>query len=147
MRYLKLPNLETGQWCDKDEMMLQACFQLLVDYVEGEKAGEVINWDSDEGHANAWKEISELYEWWKNIRPNRSCKFLDDDEMESPKYVWGEEDDDGNVGLLKFEFSSEEAKKEWREAAEEYGRLEGEWFQEDQKNLHRLIEIRSYMWT
>jgi hypothetical protein len=33
------------------------------------------------------------------------------------------------------------------QALEEHTRLENEWYAEDQRNLHRLIEIRGFLWT
>ena len=32
-------------------------------------------------------------------------------------------------------------------ALKESARLEEKWYQEDQRNLHRLIEIRGFLWT
>ena len=36
---------------------------------------------------------------------------------------------------------------EYYQALEEHARLEKEWHEEDQRNLHRLIEIRGFLWT
>ena len=36
MKYLKIHTLEKG-WCDRDEIMLHAVFQILVDFMEQEK--------------------------------------------------------------------------------------------------------------
>jgi len=32
-------------------------------------------------------------------------------------------------------------------AIKKHSLLEKKWYEEDQRNLHRLIEIRSYLWT
>lgn len=63
-----------GNWCDKDIIMLHACFQLLTDCVEKEQllTGHV-SWTHDEEHVNAKKEIEELYNWWlERIRNDKA---------------------------------------------------------------------------
>lgn len=56
----------TEGWCDKDHVLLHACFQLITDFVEKELAESWwIHWDQDEDHAAAKKEIDILYAWWK----------------------------------------------------------------------------------
>ena len=61
---LKIDSLDSI-WRDKDSIMLHACFQLLKDCVEKEKllTGHT-DWDADEKHRVAKKEIEELYNWW-----------------------------------------------------------------------------------
>jgi len=51
MKYLKIQTLEKG-WHDKDEIFLHAAFQLLVDFVEREDPGKIVDWNSDESHKN-----------------------------------------------------------------------------------------------
>ncbi len=55
----------TADWCDKDIVMLHACFQLLSDCVEGEKllTGNT-DWDHSEDHGKIKVEIQALYDWW-----------------------------------------------------------------------------------
>jgi hypothetical protein len=56
----------TAGWCDKDHVLLHACFQLLSDFVEKEMADSWwVNWQQDEVHSSAKKEIDILYAWWK----------------------------------------------------------------------------------
>ena len=49
-------------WIDRDEVLLHASFQILVDYVEGEDPFGVCGWDNSPDIA---KEIKDLYNWWK----------------------------------------------------------------------------------
>ncbi len=55
----------SGDWCDKDIVMLHACFQLLSDCVEKEKllTGD-IDWNYTGKHKKIKKEIKAIYEWW-----------------------------------------------------------------------------------
>jgi len=54
-----------ADWCDKDIVMLHACFQLLTDFIEKEVSKDVIDGEYDENVKNARKEMDELYKWWK----------------------------------------------------------------------------------
>jgi hypothetical protein len=62
---LHIASLGTN-WCDKDEVMLHACFQLLRDAIEVEKIFEsAVDWDYDDKHRTAKAELLELYAWWQ----------------------------------------------------------------------------------
>jgi len=63
---LKIKTLDNG-WCDADSLLLHACFQILKDFVENEKAFEChVDWEYDQKHTLAKTEILELYHWWKS---------------------------------------------------------------------------------
>ena len=65
---LEIRTLGEG-WCDKDHVLLHACFQLLTDFVEKEMlANAYPDWNYDEEIKNARKEIEELYNWWQEYR-------------------------------------------------------------------------------
>jgi hypothetical protein len=77
---LKIQTL-SGDWCDKDIVMLHACFQLLTDCIEEEKllTGNT-DWNNDLEHTNAKKEIEELYNWWterKKLEQKEGINDLD----------------------------------------------------------------------
>lgn len=74
---LKIDTLDDG-WRDKDSVLLHASFQLLKDCVEKEELlSDHIDWDADEKHRDAKKEIEELYRWWLNHQesdmPDAAC--------------------------------------------------------------------------
>lgn len=79
MRLLKittLPSVKT--WCDKDEIMLHACFQLLVDYIEKEKGDTHCNYET---HKKFIDEIRFLYKWWKKrkyLKTTTTTEYEDD---------------------------------------------------------------------
>ena len=81
MKYLKIHTLKKGEWYDKDIILLHAAFQLLVDFIEQEKPDEICDWQYDEAHRNAWSEITALYKWWTEERPNRKDPL---DEVSAP---------------------------------------------------------------
>ena len=105
-------------WIDRDHAMWIACFALLVDYVEKENPFEFINWESDDGHSNAAKEIRALYEWWKTGRKTEhdAHRAMPVDNYRGPSWdAWCAEND----------------------------RLEAK----DEEMLDRLMKIRGYLWT
>lgn len=62
---LKIESLNEG-WCDKDHVLLHACFQLLSDFVEKEmRAHNYPDWNATTESRHAKKEIEALYEWWQ----------------------------------------------------------------------------------
>ena len=54
-----------ADWCDKDIVLLHACFQLLTDCIEKEDLNGMTDWTQDEKFASAKLEIDLLYNWWK----------------------------------------------------------------------------------
>jgi len=142
MKILKIHTLEKG-WCDKDHVLLHAVFQLLVDFVEQEKPDQIVDWNSDPAHKQAWKEIRSLYRWWTQSRPTRKSP-LDEKSLKKPPMRWKKIDETENrqlVGYDKKKYAAYDAalKKHWR--------LEKKWDEEDQRNLHRMIEVRQFLWT
>ncbi len=140
---LKINTLRGGRWHDKDKILLHAVFQLLVDFVEQEQPAKLIDWSADVRHRKAWKEIMSLYRWWKKERPMRKS-LLDRKNVKWPAYKtekvpgkdlwkWIRPD------RKKYGAYYRLLKLSWRQKAK--------WAAEDQKNLHRLIDIREHLWT
>jgi len=139
----KINTLRAGRWHDKDEILLHAAFQLLVDFIEREQPAKRIDWSVDARHRKAWKDILSLYRWWKRERPVRKS-VLDRKNVNWPVYRtekvpgkdlrrWVAPDRKKYAAYYRL------SKLSWRQ--------EAEWAAEDQKNLHRLIDIREYLWT
>lgn len=141
-------SLEPG-YHDKDEMMLHACFQLLVDFVEEEEPFRVVNWEEDEIHRCVASEIRDLYDWWKNKRPLRQTALDMLPEAKCPEpfacFVKNEK------GCLSY--GPEERRKEallypeYVEAMDSSVKEEEAWEREDDENLARLVKIRPHLWT
>ncbi|MEA1877838.1 MAG: hypothetical protein U9N86_13355 [Bacteroidota bacterium] len=142
MKYLKIHSLEKG-WHDKDEILMHASFQLLVDFVEQEKPDKIIDWQADELHSKAWKEIQLLYKWWKKERKTRKDP-LDDKRIKHPPLKLEKIPESDMCRMVepdrkKYARYYQALKKSWK--------LELKWEEEDQRNLHRLIDIRKFLWT
>ena len=142
MKYLKIHSLEKG-WRDRNSIMLHAAFQILVDFVELEEPGKIVDWNSDDAHKEAWHEICDLYGWWTKKRPNRKYP-TEDKRLKIPPFEF--EDIPGSDCKRMIEPDKKKYAAYYK-ALEKQGQLEIEYHEEDQKNLHRLIEVRPYFWT
>ena len=142
MKILKINTLDKG-WCDKDHVMLHASFQLLVDFVEKERPDQIVDWDSEPEHKKAWKEIRALYKWWTQTRPIRTSP-LDEKGLKKPPMRWKKVPGSDSRQLPDYD---KKKYPEYEKALKKHWRLEKKWEEEDQKNLHRLVEIRGFLWT
>jgi hypothetical protein len=142
MKTLKIQSLDK-RWHDRDEILLHAAFQVLIDFMENERPDKTIDWSADDMHKHAWKEMRSLYKWWTQKRPARRSP-LDNKRLAIPP--------------LKFEkipatdrYRTIEPNRKryagYYTALREHSRLEQKWLDEDQGNLHRLIDIRGFLWT
>jgi len=127
--------LEPGYY-DPDTLIFEATFHLLADYVESNIKYGRIDWENDEGHAAAWKEMKELVHWYKEIYPNRE-KVLDKKRPEP------------NIGmdrLFNEKYENDPDVIEYRKYLKYYGEMEAKWEMEDEENLIRVIKLRPYLW-
>ncbi len=63
---LAIKSLHKG-WCDNDEIILHACFELLVDCIENEKllSKKLFDWEHSSKDIKEKIELKFLYKWWK----------------------------------------------------------------------------------
>lgn len=141
MKLLKLRGLP-NRWIDKDHLILHAAFQLLRDYVERERP-ERIEWSHDKRSAKAWREIRSLYRWWTNIRPGRRSP-LDAKGLKMPPLKFEPVPGKPYSRLVPYD---ESRYRPYRLALSKQAVLEKKWFDEDQRNLHRLVRVRPFLWT
>jgi len=142
MKVLRIQTLEKG-WCDKDHVMLHAAFQLLVDFVEKERPGETVDWNSCPEHKHAWKEIRALYRWWTKTRPARKDPLMRKG-LKCPPMRWKNVPGTDLRQLVDYDRAKY---SEFEEAVKKHRRREKRWESEDQRNFHRLVEIRGFLWT
>ena len=64
---------------------------MLADFIEQEKPDEIVDWQHDELHSNVWSELTQLYRWWKEERPNRHDPLDDVPSPPEEEYVFTEE--------------------------------------------------------
>ena len=133
---------------DREETLLHAAFQLLVDYIECEEPGDFIDWDSDVISSHAWTEMTELYRWWKVDRPARETLSSRLKGILSPNFdeecvliAEGE-----HAGMYEY-VPLRNDYPDYYAALHAWNETEIAYDAEDQLNLHRLIDIRQSLWT
>lgn len=78
MRKLKIKTLPSKRtWVDRDHIMLHACFQILVDFIEIENGDTHCDYKQHKGFVD---ELRFLYTWWKF--KNSSNQELDEDQCD-----------------------------------------------------------------
>lgn len=70
----------TWGWIDRDRLMLFACFQILVDFIEKELPNSNTDYSLG-GWKEAKEEMEALYKWWTVDRNPRANSQDEDDEM------------------------------------------------------------------
>ena len=141
--YILKINTLKDRWHDKDEVLLHAAFQLLVDFMEQEHPEQITDWNASEFYKQAWREIKGLYTWWKKKRPARRSP-LDNKQLQVPPFRLKKKTDSDMYELVQPDRKKYAA---YYRALRQASRLEEKWLEEDQRNLHRLIEIRGFLWT
>lgn len=139
---LKIDTLN-AQYHDAMEELLHVNFQVLVDFIEDEAEYiKRIDWSATEEHAKAYVDMMDLYDWWTIGRPNR-IDPMDDPDLIHPPMEFKELPN----GWYEWLHYDETKYPEYDLALKESMRLDQAWWEEDQRNLHRLIDIRSFLWT
>lgn len=87
-------------------------------------------------------ELMALYDWWKNIRPNRP----DVHDASGWTAICDQRRAEGR-GLLDIDSRSEEEAQATRQALDRSYEIERQYAQEDEDMMIRLIKIRKGMWT
>jgi len=130
-------------WYDRCGILLLANFNILVDFMENERPGDIIDWYATPEHAAAWEEINRLYNWWKHERKaeHKACFEILKDVDLSWERMWEPHETDPRLVSLKPLEGDDKAKMDAYSA--ESDRLDAK----DQEMLHRLIEVRMSLWT
>ena len=172
--------LVPGEWHETDERMLHGMFELLVDFIEIEKAhmhrwckpstekpwylkwrflrwGEhrsvedglaYLDWEmklveQDGEHfthqAQAAETQYELYNWWKNIRPNRPDPY----EVTG----WNALNDTLPDIMCWDATNNSEERRQLNLLSLKVHELEERWEKEDEEMLLKLVKIRRSLWT
>lgn len=139
MKILKIHSLEKG-WQETDEMILHSVMQLLVDYVEKQKPGEVVDWSWQDDRTEAWEAIQDTYDWWVNRRPAR-VDPLDGIDTPDDYFTFDEPDEHGNRLVIWGDYP------EIHEAYLNATKIEQKWYEEDTNMIQRVVGIRGYLWT
>jgi len=116
--------------------MFEAVFALLCEFVENNKAWDVVDWDFDLPHATAWKEMMELVHWYKEIYPNREKEF----EKQRPE---------PRISMDRFmndKYREDLDVVAYRKYLDDLMKEEERWREEDEEMLVRAIKLRPFLW-
>lgn len=61
-------NKKTLALHDPYTLILHSVFQIVVNFMEREKPGERVEWDSNPEHKKAWQALTKAYQYWKHDR-------------------------------------------------------------------------------
>lgn len=128
----------SSTWNDRCDLLPHIMFAILDDFINKEKPGEIINWESDKEHSQAWKDMNNLLKWFHGV-------YLKFDEYEGLEFdrdidnMW-EEDDGSGFRTLKPSTEHDEKilKIVWDREAQMRKDLE--------EKLIELVKIRKWLW-
>ena len=141
MRYLK------PGYHDATEILIHAMFQVLCDFIEQERPDEIVNWDSDEPHRNARKEMQVLYDWWKARQTRNELDPIHQPNVKFPSMKFSPIEGRDDVSKMDFVHESPEAQAIWEKACDDSGIWEEKCDKEDEEMMIRLSKIRGFLWT
>jgi len=67
-QYVEIDITNTGitDWCDKDHMIFTLIMKMVEMYVEEEDPFDILDWEWDDAHREAKKELQSIYRFWKH---------------------------------------------------------------------------------
>lgn len=134
-------------WCDRDQVMLHANMQILVDFIEGEEPFRIIDWTHTRRHKAARDKMAKVYYWWKVVRPSR-VDPINLVEMPTQIRTVRETRADGSPLTMSCDNDPNDPRtKPWSDACQLSWKLDELWEKEDDAMLRRLLSIRRYLWT
>ena len=134
-------DLEPG-YHDPVEQIPHAIFSIFVEYFETDVPK--IDWNATEEHAKVYKEMKEIYDWWKADYPYRDKFTVDLKPMPKyPKYL--EDDTEKNTNRKSFKLHRKTS-PEHLEIFKQIEQEEERWEQKLNEMCCRIIKIRQYLW-
>jgi hypothetical protein len=131
---------KNSEWCDKDRVLLYACFQILVDFIEKERPQTIVDYKHDPEHRRQWKELQAIYRYWKKDRPRL--------ERESDKALMkaGLEMVDKPGSIIGRASQEIQITVKDKKAHRLHDRLYDKLHRLDDEMLQRIINIRHHLW-
>lgn len=160
------PRYLSHQWCDRSTLLPHIMFEVLSDFIERECSPGHIDWEGT-GHTvvvngeeiNVSTEMHTLYDWWHQDYTKVYPKTLEALWAEvfrfQPKHGDIPKDYDGNVVAEEdadvYEwttiFDSEEQRNAYDAAMDVVHDVEREQSDNLTEMMHRLVNLRQYLWT
>jgi len=143
-RYLK------HTWCDRCELLSHMIFEIFSDFIENECSPGIVDWsDVKIGDKFIRDEMQELYDWWHNVYNKYYLNEYNHIWAEIKKHMpvrdWV--DFDGDMVEYKPVWKTKEDEEIYKNGFNKISKLEDKMAKELKQNLHRIIELRPYLWT
>ena len=125
MKTIKLRYLASKKWHDEDELLIHAMFEVLSQFVEYNRKHQIINWDNDSQHKHAWKEMTEMYDWWIKRQERDKNNPLYNPDVKAPSFKFTKTGEKMFNSLTKkteelskmdFVYKSDKDKQKWNKA-------------------------------
>lgn len=132
--------LDGPGYYDARTLILYSAFEIFDKFMQFQHSDECHTaWDS-EYHAAEWKEMNEIWEWWKQ-RETREERFEQEHPYPELPDEWG------FMAPFRNKYREEPIVKQWGEVADLHNKQEVAWDKEDEEMLIRLSKIRLHLWN
>ena len=139
MKYLKVHTLDRGQWYDRDTILLHAAFRCWLISWNRNGPGRSSTGSKTNCIATRGANSRSFCFGGKKNRPQRRDPL--NDVASPPEEAYRLLADGPMI------FPDRAKYPEYYAAMDKSAVLENEWFEEDQRQLHRLIDVRPFLWT
>lgn len=126
------------------ERQLHAMFHSFARFYEHQASTRSpVDWGGDEPHAKAFQEMAELYQWWTQERPARTLQLRAlraRPDFQDPA-LKGQ-----FLSLFDKGFAKHPEILAWKQRLSQREALQVAAEEEDQRMLHRLVDVRLFLW-
>ncbi len=145
-------------WVDRRDQLHHMMFEILSQFIERECSPGHVDWEGS-GHmvevngeqVNVRKEMQDLYDWWHKVYmkeiPAIEDKLWKEAEPHFPDTEFVPIESSPGLCSMESKFKSSDSEQIYRQKLDEINKLERDTEEELQRRLHRLINIREYLWT
>lgn len=152
------PRYLPHSWCDRTELLPHMMFELLSQFLEKECSPGIVDWDATPDHKQAMRDMRKLYDWWhityQKVYPEVENILWEEAEKHYPTTHWEPCNDKiltckYGEGLQTYspKFKTKEDKEIYNQNLKAINKLERKHWDDLQKRLHQLIDLREYFWT
>lgn len=148
-------------WCDRTELLAHTMFEILGRFIEEEASPGHIEWYGEHGHKitvdgkekYVRDEMQELWDWWctdylEGYEQRRNDIFAEIEKLDAEFLISRmQKDEESGLWTWNPQYKTPETGEK---VAALYAKLtqdEKDEIAELQSRLHRLVDIREYLWT
>jgi len=154
------PRYLNHEWCDRTELLPHMMFEILSQFIERECSPGWVEWYGEYGHKitidgkekYVMDEMLDIYRWWNETVQKEYPKKWDEwhERMREhePSEIFEEDTEiEGFCIIYAPRFDSPEQEEAYNKVCKQCNELEQEIDDKHDEMMHRLINVRRYMWT